>query len=160
MFDFSWSELGLIAIVALIVIGPKDLPRVMRMVGQWVGRARAIAREFQGSIDQMMREAELDDIKRNLDRATNFDLDREIRQSIDPQGDIHRSLTDPVLRDPLAEPPKPVAPPTESATPATEPPSATLPEPRIELPPLAEPSEPAAAAPAASAAPEPEAHRN
>ena len=60
MFDFAWSELALIAVIALVVIGPKDLPRVMRIVGQWTRRARAIAREFQGSLDQMMRESELD----------------------------------------------------------------------------------------------------
>ena len=66
MFDLEWSKLALIAVVALVVIGPKDLPRVLRMVGQWVQRARSIAREFQGSLEQMMRESELEEVKRNL----------------------------------------------------------------------------------------------
>jgi sec-independent protein translocase protein TatB len=103
MFDFAWSELALIAVVALVVIGPKDLPRVLRTVGQWVQRARAIAREFQGSLDQMVREAELDDMKRQFDKATNIDIEREINQAIDPGGELQRSLNDPVLANPLIE---------------------------------------------------------
>ncbi|HEX4194025.1 MAG TPA: Sec-independent protein translocase protein TatB [Stellaceae bacterium] len=108
MFDFAWSELALIAVVALVVIGPKDLPRVMRMVGQWTRRARAIAREFQGSLDQMVREAELDEVKRHIDRATSFNVENEIRRTIDPAGDLQRSLDDPLMTNPLADPPKPV----------------------------------------------------
>ena len=108
MFDFAWSELALIAVVALVVIGPKDLPRVMRTVGHWTRRARAIAREFQGSLDQMMREAELDEMKRHIDRATSFNVENEIRRTIDPTGDLQRSLDEPVMTNPLADPVKPV----------------------------------------------------
>ena len=108
MFDFAWSELALIAVVALVVIGPKDLPRVMRTVGQWTRRARAIAREFQGSLDQMVREAELDEVKRHIDRASSFNVENEIRRTIDPAGDLQRSLDDPLMTNPLADPPKPV----------------------------------------------------
>jgi sec-independent protein translocase protein TatB len=108
MFDFAWSELALIAVVALVVIGPKDLPRVMRMVGQWTRRARAIAREFQGSLDQMVREAELDEVKRHIDRATSFNVENEIRRTIDPAGDLQRSFDDPLMTNPLADPVKPV----------------------------------------------------
>jgi len=117
MFDFAWSELALIAVVALVVIGPKDLPRVMRLVGQWVQRARAIAREFQGSLDQMVREAELDEMKQQVDRATNFNLEREITQAVDPGGEIEHSLRDPVLANPLIEPPKTPDPVPEPAAP-------------------------------------------
>lgn len=117
MFDFAWSELALIAVVALVVIGPKDLPRVMRVVGQWVQRARSIAREFQGSLDQMVREAELDDIKRNLDQATNFNVEHEIQKTIDPGGELERSLNEPVLTNPLIDLQNPA--PT-AATGATE----------------------------------------
>jgi sec-independent protein translocase protein TatB len=108
MFDFAWSELAVIAVVALVVIGPKDLPRVMRTVGQWTRRARAIAREFQGSLDQMVREAELDEMKRHIDRVTSFNVENEVRRTIDPTGDLQRSLEEPVMTDPLADPPKPV----------------------------------------------------
>lgn len=152
MFDFSWSELGLIAVVALVVIGPKDLPRVMRILGQWMGRARAMAREFQGSLDQMMHEAELDEVKHNIQRATNFDIKREVRNTIDPKGEIERSLTDSTLRNPLAESPKPADEdkPAEAAKPA-----AALPPPE-DFPPLAEP--PSETEEVKSSAPEPEAH--
>lgn len=152
MFDFSWSELGLIAVVALLVIGPKDLPRVMRILGQWMGRARAIAREFQGSLDQMMHEAELDDIKHNIDRATHFDLNREIRNTIDPKGEIERSFTDPTLLNPLADTSKPA---DEDKPAEAEKPAAALPPPE-DLPPLAEP--PPVTEETRSSAPEPEPH--
>ena len=64
MFDIGYSELLVIAVVALVVIGPKDLPRVMRTVGQWVGRARGMARHFRSGIDTMMREAELEEMEK------------------------------------------------------------------------------------------------
>ena len=64
MFDIAPSEFLLVIIVALVVIGPKDLPRVMRTVGHWVGRARAMTRHFRSGIDTMMREAELDELQR------------------------------------------------------------------------------------------------
>ena len=126
MFDFAWSELAVIAVVALVVIGPKDLPRVMRTVGQWTRRARAIAREFQGSLDQMVREAELDEMKRHIDRATSFNVENEIRRTIDPTGDLQRALEEPVMTNPLADPPKPVdrAALEEKSPEALEPPAA------------------------------------
>jgi sec-independent protein translocase protein TatB len=64
MFDVGYSELLLIAIVALVVIGPKDLPRVMRTVGLWVGKARGMARHFKAGVDTMMREAELEEMEK------------------------------------------------------------------------------------------------
>ena len=70
MFDIAWSELALIGAVALIVIGPKDLPKVMRQLGQWTRRARAMAAEFQRNLDDMMREAELDDIRREVEKVS------------------------------------------------------------------------------------------
>jgi sec-independent protein translocase protein TatB len=65
VFDIAPSEFLLVAIVALVVIGPKDLPRVMRMVGHWVGRARAMTRHFRSGIDTVIREAELDEMQRH-----------------------------------------------------------------------------------------------
>lgn len=63
MFGIDSSELLLIAIVALVVIGPKDLPKVMRIVGHWVGRARGAVRQFRDGFDQMLREAELKELE-------------------------------------------------------------------------------------------------
>jgi sec-independent protein translocase protein TatB len=76
MFDIGWSELVVIAVVALIAIGPKELPGVLRMVGQWMGKARKMAAEFQGQFQEAMREAEMADLKKSFDEvkeaATGF----------------------------------------------------------------------------------------
>jgi len=76
MFDIGWSELVVIAVVALIAIGPKELPGVLRMVGQWIGKARKMAAEFQGQFQEAMREAEMADLKKSFDEvkeaATGF----------------------------------------------------------------------------------------
>ena len=76
MFDIGWSELVVIAVVALIAIGPKELPGVLRMVGQWMAKARKMASEFQGQFNEAMREAEMADLKKSFDEvkeaATGF----------------------------------------------------------------------------------------
>ncbi len=69
MFDIGWSELVFIAVVALIAIGPKELPGVLRMVGQWMGKARKMASEFQGQFQEAMREAEMADLKKSFDEV-------------------------------------------------------------------------------------------
>jgi sec-independent protein translocase protein TatB len=69
MFDIGWSELVVIAVVALIAIGPKELPGVLRMVGQWMGKARRMASEFQGQFQEAMREAEMADLKKTFDEV-------------------------------------------------------------------------------------------
>jgi sec-independent protein translocase protein TatB len=76
MFDISWTEFAIIAVVALIAIGPKELPGVLRMVGQWMGKARKMAAEFQSQFQEAMREAEMADLKKSFDEvkeaATGF----------------------------------------------------------------------------------------
>src|SRR6202171_3061298 len=69
MFDIGWSEIAVIAVVALIAIGPKELPGVLRMVGQWMGKARKMASEFQGQFQEAMREAEMADLKKSFDEV-------------------------------------------------------------------------------------------
>jgi sec-independent protein translocase protein TatB len=69
MFDIGWSELILIGVVALVAIGPKELPGVLRMVGQWMGKARKMAAEFQGQFQEAMREAEMADLKKSFDEV-------------------------------------------------------------------------------------------
>jgi sec-independent protein translocase protein TatB len=68
MFDISWSELLIVLVVALVVVGPKDLPKLMRKAGQWAGRARAMADQFRKSFDEMARQAELDDLRAEVER--------------------------------------------------------------------------------------------
>ena len=80
MFDIAWSELFVIMIVALVVVGPKDLPKLMRTAGQWAGRARAMADQFKRSFDDMARQAELDELRNEVNRLKNTpmtDIDYE-----------------------------------------------------------------------------------
>lgn len=88
MFDLGWSEMMIIMLVALIVIGPRDLPRVARTLGRWSAKGRSLMREFQRSMDDMAREAELDDIKKEIDKAGRTDLRKSIERSIDPDGKL------------------------------------------------------------------------
>jgi sec-independent protein translocase protein TatB len=71
MFDIGWSELLVIGIVALIAIGPKELPGVLRTVGQYMGKIRRMASEFQGQFQEAMREAEMADLKKEVDTLTD-----------------------------------------------------------------------------------------
>jgi sec-independent protein translocase protein TatB len=71
MFDIGWSELVVIAVVALIAIGPKELPAVLRTVGQYMGKIRRMAAEFQGQFQEAMREAEMADLKKSVDEMTD-----------------------------------------------------------------------------------------
>lgn len=68
MFDIGWSELLVIVVVAVVVVGPKDLPRMMRTVGQWAGRARSMADQFRRSFDDMARQSELDELRREVQK--------------------------------------------------------------------------------------------
>lgn len=70
MFDIGWSEMVVIGVVALVAIGPKELPGVLRMVGQWVGKARRMASDFQGQFKEAMREAEMADLKKSFDEVS------------------------------------------------------------------------------------------
>ena len=97
LLDFGWSELMLIGVVALIVIGPKDLPKALRIAGFWVRKARTLSREFQSSVEQMVREAELDEMRQELKKATEIDLEKEFRQAVDPTGSLAESLKPPEL---------------------------------------------------------------
>ena len=140
LLDFGWSELMLIGIVALVVIGPKDLPKALRVAGFWVRKARTLSREFQSSVEQMIREAELDEVRQELKKASELNLDQEFRQTIDPTGSLQESLKPPELPDffnlnrpdpaadeaaptaPAASEPPPVEPaPSEPAAPAAAP---------------------------------------
>jgi len=131
MFDIAWSELGVVAVVALVVIGPKDLPKVLRTMGQWTAKARSMAREFQSGLDDMVREAELDDLRKAAKQVTDFSLENEIKKSIDPDGSIGQDFkdTEAEMNAMLAETEKPAAiePPAAVAPLPEQPPAETTP---------------------------------
>ena len=128
MFDIGWSELVIIAVVALIAIGPKELPGVLRMVGQWMGKARKMASEFQGQFQEAMREAEMADLKKTFDdvkdAATGFTTDNVMTSLQKDVGDALKidDLDKPATSHgdaPAIEPP---------ATPTSDAPEAPIPE--------------------------------
>ncbi|MGA3005774.1 MAG: Sec-independent protein translocase protein TatB [Acetobacteraceae bacterium] len=84
MFDFAWSEIALIAGVALVVIGPKDLPVALRAISGFVKKARRMAGEFQTHVDEMMRDADLKDVKDSINQIRNFDFRSTVERAIDP----------------------------------------------------------------------------
>jgi sec-independent protein translocase protein TatB len=87
MFDIGWSELLIIGVIALIAIGPKELPGVLRMVGQWMGKVRRMASEFQGQFQEAMREAEreadFENLKKHVDSMT---------EGLDPMESVRREV--------------------------------------------------------------------
>ena len=88
MFDIGWTEMMVIAMLALIIIGPKDLPGALRTVGQWVRKARSLAREFQSGVDEMVREAELDDARKALEATNRGNIAKSIANAVDPSGEL------------------------------------------------------------------------
>ncbi|WP_300301620.1 Sec-independent protein translocase protein TatB [Ferrovibrio sp.] len=94
MFDIAWSELGVIAVVALVVIGPKDLPKVLRTVGQWTAKARSMAREFQSGLDDMVREADLDDLRKAAKQVSDFSIENEVKKTFDPDGSLEKQFAE------------------------------------------------------------------
>ena len=94
MPDIGWQELFLIALVTIIVVGPKEIPRVLRTVSFWVRKIKGMAREFQSGIDDLAREADLDDFRKELAEAKDFDTGRNIEDMIDPTGEYAKSIQD------------------------------------------------------------------
>lgn len=88
MLDLGWTEILLIAVITLIVVGPKELPNVLRTVSYWIRRARGLARDFQKGVDDIVREAELDDIKKELKDVSSGDMGARIEKAVDPTGEI------------------------------------------------------------------------
>jgi sec-independent protein translocase protein TatB len=104
MFDISWTEFLLIGVVALIVIGPKELPGVLRTLGQWTRRVRSMAADFQGQFQEAMREAEMADLKKQVDDIAHdiksYDPLKDVRADVEAAGkDIQSSLEKPVTTD-------------------------------------------------------------
>ena len=124
MFDIGWSEMAVILLVALVVIGPRDLPRVARTMGRWVAKGRGMAREFQNALEDMAREAELDKVKSEIEKAGRTNLGKSIENAVDPTGELGKAF------DPNAKsgkesgkevPAKPTAAKSAAAKPAAKP---------------------------------------
>lgn len=94
MFDIGWAEMGVVAVIALLVIGPKELPRAMRQAAHWFGKAKGLAREFQSGLDDIVREADLDDARKALNATRDFNPNKMISDTIDPTGSVNEEFKD------------------------------------------------------------------
>jgi sec-independent protein translocase protein TatB len=172
MFDISWGKLVIIGVVALLVIGPKELPAVLRQLGQWMTKIRRMAAEFQGQFNEAMREAEMADLKKQFDETTSsikstFDttdikneLEKMIQEPVSASTPSSTASTPP--SDPAAPVPQtPASAPTDPValgTAPVAPPAADLSIPMPELPPPPQTQdfvETAPSGPPAPTAPEP-----
>lgn len=136
MFDIGWQELFIVGLVAIIVVGPKELPRVLRTVTLWIRKIRGMARDFQDGIDELAREADLADMRKEIEDATNADFKDEINTIADPAREIEESVRDisssvnapdetpaAARNEPKIEPPKPASEPVKTADTGTPPPA-------------------------------------
>lgn len=140
MLNLDWTELALIAVVAMVVIRPKDLPEAVRGVAEGIRKLRRMAGEFQGQLDEVVREAKLDDVRNQINEIRSFDFRGAMERELDKDGSIRRTFTEDPIGNPLKDAfqDKPAAAHGAEVTP---PPAATP-----ELPPA--PDAPPPAAPA------------
>jgi sec-independent protein translocase protein TatB len=128
MFDIGWGELLLIGIVALVAIGPKELPGALRTLGQWMAKLRRMASEFQNQFHEAMREAEMVDLKKQVDDLTS---QAQSYANFDPIGDVRKELegTQQQIESAITTEPTASAPPApaEAAAAPTALPSAETP---------------------------------
>ena len=94
MLDLGWQEFMLIGLIAVLVVGPKDLPNVIRTIMHWIRKVRATARDFQKSVEDVAREAELDDIRRQAQSLANQDIGKTIRNTVDPDGSMMNAINE------------------------------------------------------------------
>lgn len=150
MFEFDAAKLFVIGIVALIVIGPKELPRVLRQLGQMIGKMRRMAADFQGQFMDAMREAEIDDLKKDINKvADSVQLDSGANPFNQLAQDINKSLAD----NPVADAASNAASPAAEAAPVDM--ANFMPELPPELPPVTSADFMTSDASAFEAAPEP-----
>ncbi len=86
--------MAVVALVALLIIGPKDLPKVMRSAAHWARKARGLAREFQSGVDDMIRDADLEDARKAVETARSLDVRKAIGDTVDPTGDLRDEAND------------------------------------------------------------------
>ncbi len=102
MFDFAWTEIALIGVVALVAIGPKDMPVAIRTITSMIKKARRMAAEFQTHVDDMVRDADLQEVRNSISEIRNFDFKGTVERAVDPDGSMRSTLaTNPLAPDPV-----------------------------------------------------------
>ncbi len=132
MFDIGWSELLVIAVIAILVVGPKELPRMLHAIGQAVGKVRRQADEFRRQFNESMREAGMDDVQKGIREVSNMNPARQVKSQIESAFDVDGKTTpkpaegkptapeDTTLNGPPA-PPAPPPAPSSAGKPASAP---------------------------------------
>jgi len=119
MFDLGWQEFMLIAFVAVVVVGPRDLPRVVRSVSSYIRKARSVAREFQSSLEEVAREAELDELRKEAKSISSGELEKKVNDWVDPSGETQKEMERIANQAKDAASSRPVEPATETVAAAT-----------------------------------------
>jgi sec-independent protein translocase protein TatB len=99
MFDFAWSEIALIGVVALVLIGPKDLPVAIKAVSEVVKKMRRMAGEFQSHVDEMVKDTSIAEVRQQIAEIRNFDIRGEIEKAVDADGSLRKTFADDPLRN-------------------------------------------------------------
>lgn len=136
MFDIGATEIIVIAVVAILVVGPRDLPRMLRTVGQYVGKLRSMAREFQHQFEEAARDTGLDDVKQGISSVKEFSPGNQIKEAFNSITDEVEDVKTQVEKPAPSEPPasadtasdtstakKPASPEGSAAEKATEEPA-------------------------------------
>jgi sec-independent protein translocase protein TatB len=119
MFDIGWFELFFVVVAAVVVVGPKDLPKMMRNVGRWTGRARAMADQFRRSFDDMARQSELEEMRVEMMKIQNDTSLSQIKRETDEYlGGIPKNPLAPAGATPVASRASNPTPSLDEATPA------------------------------------------
>jgi sec-independent protein translocase protein TatB len=103
MLGLDWTELALIAVVAVVVIGPKDLPEAVRGIAKGIQKLRRMAGEFQGHVDEVVREAKLEDVRNQINEIRSFDFRSAVEKEIDKDGSIRSTFRDDPIGNPLKD---------------------------------------------------------
>ena len=109
MFDFAFSEIALIGVVALVAIGPKDMPVAIKAISDTIKKLRRMAGEFQGHVDEMIRDADLGDVKTSFDELRSFSPRALVQRTIDPDGTVRGAFADPFRDRPVLPVMQPLA---------------------------------------------------
>ncbi|MFL2771478.1 MAG: Sec-independent protein translocase protein TatB [Rhodospirillaceae bacterium] len=92
MFDLGWWEFAIVGVIMILVLGPKELPHAMRSIARFMRKARRLASEFQGHMDDLIREADLDDVKKTVRSIQNQNVNTLITDAVDPSGELKKEI--------------------------------------------------------------------
>ncbi|WP_064683508.1 Sec-independent protein translocase protein TatB [Rhizobium bangladeshense] len=125
MFDIGWTELLVIAVVLIVVVGPKDLPPMLRAFGKMTQRARKVAGDFRAQLDEALREAELDDVRQTIGDAQKLNPVNSLREAMNPLRQMGNEIKADLQKSTVVTENKTEVPPAVVSAPA---PSTSLPE--------------------------------